>query len=101
MKLSTGLVLAGLSLATAATSDENLHDAKKVTPPKGKWFDRKLNNSLAYDKSETEILIIVLGYVVIVLENTNKDVTFGNPYFLNLTNMGMTLGNYHANLYSL
>lgn len=74
---------------------------RSVTPPKGKWFDRKLNNSLAYDKSETEILIIVLGYVVIVLENTNKDVTFGNPYFLNLTNMGMTLGNYHANLYSL
>lgn len=38
----------------------------------------------------------MIGFVVIVLENTNKDVTFGNPYFLNLTNMGMVLGNYHG-----
>lgn len=36
------------------------------------------------------------GFVVIVLENTNKDVTFGDPYFLNLTNMGMVLNNYHG-----
>lgn len=39
------------------------------------------------------------GFVVIVLENTNKDVTFGDPYFLNLTNMGMTLGRYHGKHY--
>ncbi|KAJ6092480.1 hypothetical protein N7486_007769 [Penicillium sp. IBT 16267x] len=89
MKLSIGLVLTGLSLTAALSVRDDPHAKKvtpakvtppkvtppKVTPPKGKWFDR---------------------IVIYVLENTNKDVTFGNPYYLNLTNMGMTLGNYHG-----
>lgn len=36
------------------------------------------------------------GFVVIVLENNNKDVTFGSPYFLNLTTQGMVLSNYQG-----
>lgn len=40
--------------------------------------------------------ILSTGFVVIVLENTNRGTTFGDPYFLNLTNMGMYLGNYHG-----
>jgi hypothetical protein len=43
MKLSTGLVLAGLSFAAATP----WKSPGKITPPKGKWFDRKLNDSLA------------------------------------------------------
>lgn len=41
-------------------------------------------------------MIYSSGFVVIVLENTNKDVTMGNPYFLNLTHYGMLLGGYHG-----
>lgn len=36
------------------------------------------------------------GYVVIVFENNNKDVTFGHPYWYNLTEMGMVLGDFHG-----
>lgn len=38
----------------------------------------------------------IAGFVVVVLENTNKDVTMGNEYFLNLTHYGMVLGGYHG-----
>ncbi|KKK20303.1 hypothetical protein P175DRAFT_0502574 [Aspergillus ochraceoroseus IBT 24754] len=72
MKLSMSLVLAGLSLTAAMPFESRSSHKTKV---KGKWFER---------------------FVVIVLENTNKDVTFGDPYFLNLTNMGMVLGGYHG-----
>lgn len=36
--------------------------------------------------------------MVIVLENTNKGVTMGDPYFLNLTHWGMLLGGYHGKI---
>ncbi|KAJ9643675.1 uncharacterized protein PV06_09142 [Exophiala oligosperma] len=73
MKLLTPALLAFLSLATAMPLVDL---ARSVTsPPKGKWFDR---------------------FVVVVFENNNKDVTFGEPYFLNLTTMGMSLGSYYG-----
>jgi hypothetical protein len=45
------------------------------------------------------MLILVTGYVVIVLENTNKATTLGSPYYANLTTMGMLLGNYEGKIY--
>ena len=33
---------------------------------------------------------------MIIEENTNQATTFGTPYFLNLTNMGMTLMGSHG-----
>ncbi|KAJ5389032.1 uncharacterized protein N7496_000100 [Penicillium cataractarum] len=76
MKLSGSLLLAGVSLA-AAIPFEHLSDglAHLAKPVKGRWFER---------------------FVVVVLENTNKGVTMGDPYFLNLTHWGMLLGNYHG-----
>jgi hypothetical protein len=106
MKLSTSLLLGGLSLAAAMpTNTTNVTDCAAPPPPstpkpKGKWFDRKLDERHAHEKVEYDTDNCVIGFVVIVFENTNKDVTFGNPYFLNLTNMGMTLGNYYGK-YSL
>ncbi|KAJ5609815.1 hypothetical protein N7528_009081 [Penicillium herquei] len=89
MKFSTFAALAALSgVVTAAPStkaktsgidvkashsDESSHNSSPKI--KGKWFDR---------------------FVVIVYENNNKDVTFGEPYWYNITELGMVLGNYHG-----
>ncbi|CAL5869252.1 uncharacterized protein PFLUO_LOCUS3480 [Penicillium psychrofluorescens] len=69
MKFSTSLIAFGMAAATAAMPQP------RVDKPVGKWFDR---------------------YVVIVFENNNKDVTFGHPYWYNLTEMGMVLGDFHG-----
>ena len=37
--------------------------------------------------------------MVVVLENNNKDVTFGEPYFQELASYGMTLAQYHGMLF--
>ncbi|TPX12902.1 uncharacterized protein E0L32_006782 [Thyridium curvatum] len=72
---AAGLLLAGLAVATASPTTTCSTNSSTPSAPKGKWFDR---------------------FVVIVLENTNRGTTFGDPYFLNLTNMGMYLDNYHG-----
>ncbi|EED16465.1 conserved hypothetical protein [Talaromyces stipitatus ATCC 10500] len=72
MKFSTAaLMLSGLSMAAAVP----LQQREVVNKPRGKWFDR---------------------FVVIILENTDKEVAMGNEYFLNLTHYGMLLGGYHG-----
>jgi hypothetical protein len=76
MRFSSAALLSGLALA-AALSTPACNNGTNGTDSivKGKWFDR---------------------YVVVVFENNNKDVTYGEPYWRNLTHMGMLLGGMHG-----
>ncbi|KAJ5489601.1 hypothetical protein N7539_004491 [Penicillium diatomitis] len=77
MKFAVGALLASLSLAAAVPVEvaTSVEAKNHVKPVKGRWFER---------------------FVVIVLENTNRGVTMGDPYFLNLTHWGMLLNGYHG-----
>jgi len=76
MQLTSALLLGGLTLGAAFPFPFPGWPAKeRSTLVKGKWFDR---------------------FVVVVFENNNKDVTYGEPYWRNLTHLGMNLGQYHG-----
>jgi len=42
------------------------------------------------------IKVRLAGFVVVVLENTNKATALGTPYYQNLTTMGMLLNGYQG-----
>lgn len=77
MQLSASLLVASLALASALPVEQNSQNASSGCNggPKGQWFDR---------------------FVVVVLENTNKDVAFSDPFFSKMAHMGMLLSQYHG-----
>ncbi len=46
--------------------------------------------------SSTDTKTPSIGFVVVVLENTNKATALGTPYYQNLTSMGMLLDSYQG-----
>ncbi|CEO60381.1 hypothetical protein PMG11_05010 [Penicillium brasilianum] len=67
MKLTSGLVFSGLLASASAVPI--------ATSPSGKWFDR---------------------FVVIVMENTNKDTALADPYYRQLADSGVLLNGYQG-----
>lgn len=84
MKLAGSLMLSGLALASAMPF--------APAPSTGKWFDRELNLS----QLRVWLLSRVPGFVVVVLENTNKATALADPYYRHLASMGMLLNGYQG-----
>lgn len=96
MQLSTLLMLCGISLS-AAMPVVSWQSASSKTGPTGQWFDRELSHGTQnVDLRCLCSFDTIIGFVVVVLENNNKDITFGEPYFQNLATQGMTLAQYHG-----
>jgi xanthine/uracil permease len=86
MKFTSGLVFSGLLASASAVPI--------ASGPSGKWFDRMFNFSLSIDLNY--ILIYVLGFVVIVMENTNKATALADPYYRQLADSGVLLNGYQG-----
>jgi hypothetical protein len=81
MKFTSGLVFSGLLASASAVPF-----AKGL---EGKWFDRKLHFRLNSSQLDTNTLI--LGFVVIAMENTNKVNALADPYYRSLADSGVLL----------
>lgn len=81
-----------LALSGLLAAGTVLGQCSKTTS--GKWFDRTC--AVENSTNDRQANIGRLGFVVVVLENTNKATALGTPYYQNLTQMGMLLNGYQG-----